>query len=542
MQKIVALPLLLVLLTGSVLSGQIFTFSKFPFNNQIYQRDVTLNKALITISGTVKSVGSIDFVKVTILEDDVLLQDIVAAVTLENDNTGSFLLRFYLPANRRRHILKFSSHTTGALAWQEIKAAQNVVAGDILIINGQSNAQALAAPAPEDIDTFTRSYYLPYGWGTLNLSFPGLWGARLAKRLSDYADIPIAVFNQAVGALPINTYLRNENAVDSGNYGQLLKRIDASGSERRIRAAFWFHGEADGWGTSINSYKASLLTLSESWREDYKIEHTFLFQKRYQSCTSPLPYVLEAQRQIADESPDISIMSTTNARHDSCHFYYEGGYQSLGDRMFELVATQLYNADLGEVAPPDVSKAWMETPSQVIIQVKNTKKLEQIGWPWMDFRTEGEVIPITGGSVENNLIRLNLAAPAKEITGVSYLPHPGEAPHWITNAKGVGLLGFYNAAITNRPVSVALEPKHATSIRVWPNPATDMVQLDVSAIQSPVVAVVVYDAMGKIVANYTVENNPATILHLPTANLLPGLYIGVLKTANGQNISTKFVR
>ena len=124
------------------------------------------------------------------------------------------------------------------------------------------DAQAAAAPNADDVDEYTRSWFALYGWGTLNLSFPGLWGARLAKQISTSQDLPVAIFNQAVGAEPIKSYLPTLNG---GNYTSLAQRFsDANMANPKIRAAFWFHGEANSWGTPtdeyVNDFRAILIS------------------------------------------------------------------------------------------------------------------------------------------------------------------------------------------------------------------------------------------------------------------------------------------
>jgi hypothetical protein len=540
----VTLPVLLFL--HGILIGQSISFKKFPLDNQIYQRSLSNNKATVSIEGRAPKALGLDLFEARIYSGATIIQAAQTNITFDNTDGADFTIKFTLPARRTNHRVElWARRKQPATQWQLIKFAENIVAGDIYIINGQSNAQALAAPAPEDIDPFTRSYFEPYLWGPLNLSFPGLWGARLAKRLSDHADMPIAIFNQAVGALPIRTYLSNGATPTPGsNYGDLMKRLDASGTEHRIRAAFWFHGEADAWLPSAAEYKKDLEKLVAEWQEDYKIEHAFVFQKRYQSCGSPYPYVLEAQRQVAVTAPDISIMSTTNARHDSCHFYYEGGYQVLGDRMFELVANRLYGATFKDTEAPDAEVAWLENAQELVIKVRNTDKLQHIGQPWSDFRTEGKQVAITNGSVDGQLIRLRLAASANGVTGVSYLPHPGSAPHWITNTKGVGLLGFYSIPLGSRPVVATSEEESDGLIHARPNPVRETLWLDLPADIAPLRRALIADVSGVIIARFDAADLAvnSAVLEWPVGHLHAGAYFVLLETEDGKTIRSKFCK
>ena len=129
-----------------------------------------------------------------------------------------------IPAERNNHQITVLGLKNGN--WQMVEAATDVLAGDIFIINGQSNAEANAAPFLDDIDPYTRSWFSPFDWGPLNLSFPGEWGARLAKVLSIQKDLPIAIFNQAQGGVGISEFLPDSLDITTGNYGSLLKRFD----------------------------------------------------------------------------------------------------------------------------------------------------------------------------------------------------------------------------------------------------------------------------------------------------------------------------
>jgi Carbohydrate esterase, sialic acid-specific acetylesterase/Secretion system C-terminal sorting domain len=519
----------------SVLLGQqAVTLTRFPQDNQIYQRDVEKNTANVQISGKATRVSGIDAVELRVFRDTTRIKTQTAILNFANDAAG-FHLEYELAAGCRNHRFELWSRELQTGLWKLEMSRKDVVAGDLIIINGQSNAQAYASPVPEDLDPFTRSYFEPYKWGTLNLSFPGQWGARLAKRIVSEQKIPVGVFNQAQGAMYISSFLRDDAAPESGNYGALMQRLKAAGSDGRVRAAFWFQGEADAWHMPVEEYKKSFVQLKNAWKQDFGIERAFLFQNRYKSCDSPLPLVLEAQRQIPQEQDDVDIMSTTNADHDGCHFNYLNGYQSLADRMYELVANRLYKADYADAEMPDVERVWLESPTELFIQVRNTEYLQTKGWPWLDFKIEGKSVQVIDGSASGNRIRLKLNASAEGLTGVSYLPPPGIGPHWVTNSKGVGLPAFYKIPVS-ATVSAA-ETDAEARFSAFPNPARDRLRIERSQEDQSEARLRIFDALGRL--TYETPALPGRT-EVAVSEWPAGYYVAVLQTVDGRRAGKRF--
>ncbi len=427
--------------------SQNLTFTKFPFDWQLFQRDLPANFATVDVAGVVKQSSGYSKLEARLFNEDssvaVLPKTLVFAAGKANFNFS-----INIPAACNNHRLEIYGFKTSNGHWVLEKKAEKLLAGDIFIINGQSNAQAAASPDLSDVDEYTRSWQQPYGWGKLNLSFPGLWGARLANRIADDIGVPVAIFNQAVGALTIDTYLKDSTDEFAGNYGSLLTRFENAGLPRKARTAIWFHGESNAWSWESAIYTNHFQSLVNSWQADFGIQQAFLFQMRFESCNSPRPFIMESHRQCGD-LPNVDIMSTTNADHDSCHFYYQNGYKSLGDRMFDLIANRFYGKNVAEVEPPDISKAFISGTSEITIETKNAAAdLEILGFPWSDFQTEGAKVAVTSGSISGTTLKLTFAKPVSAVTGISYLGHPGKKPDWIFNSRGVGLLTFHNFPVS----------------------------------------------------------------------------------------------
>ncbi len=439
-------------------SGHVLLFD-FPKNYQLYERDRATDSARVHINGIVKAPATYDSIRL-----EITMADSSVAVTQQvlNYTSGEAPFDLYapLPADLFNHEFSIFGVENGIkhLEYSVI----NVVAGDVLLINGQSNAQAYLSPMPEDVVSFTRGYHNGL-WGTLDQAFPGRWGGHLAKLLQEKFQRPFAVFNFADGAQPIWYFQKNEQDSMLGNYGQMLRTFHETGIRKPV-AAFWFHGEANGWDTDIETYYKAYDSLHTSWKQDLDIYASFLFQVRYRGCAHILPYVYEAQRQIAADRDDIEIMSTTNADHDSCHYGWEDGYKVLAARMADLVAPWLGAPPAApEDYAPDIQHAvWQDSQNVVLLFTPGTI-MSVIGDPSADFRIEESGALATSVSASGITLHLHFDQPVQIGQHLSYLSHPGNAPDWVVNPKGVGILEFYHIPIES-PEATTLPDRKALSI------------------------------------------------------------------------------
>lgn len=431
----------------------------FPEDEQLYPRQIHNNLGLIAVRGLVLESASFTSVRVKLYREGIFQESFSQIIA----NTRNF--QFEIPilaelANYRLELYGVDAQNTET----SIASAQNLVAGDVYIINGQSNAQARVAPYPTDNRPFARTFTQEKGWVNAQFAQPssGQWGARMAANIIDEEGIPVAVFNESVGGKRIAFYLRDEIDPSTGNYGDLFRRLEAAEVREQVRAAIWFQGEADGWIAGedfIETYKNDFKNIHRAWSEDYNIEKCYILQVRYQSCSHLFPYVMEAQRQLQDEDANILTMSTTNTAHDGCHYDYEGGYETIGNRLYHLMASELYNRTTYNVAAPNIRRAYLSAARELTIELRNVQgELDIIGNPWQEFRLEGADAQITTGRTQGNRIILSLSDIPIGATGISYLSHVGANPPWINNDNGVGLLTFYDFPIESVPEgSVDLE-------------------------------------------------------------------------------------
>ena len=425
-------------LISSTMQAQV-TFTAFPTDSQLYQRNPSTNRADIPIQGYFTDSGY-DIAKVKVYKGDLEYDEQSIPVSNGNRAQSAFSLAISLPAELSNFKVEFYGLKNGVE--QLLRTATKVVVGDVILINGQSNAEAGAVAMPQDFDEFSRSYIT--SWTNTQFTFPGQWGGRLAKNIISEQRIPVAIFNQAVGGKDINYYLPNSGP--NSNYNELQQRLQAAGISN-VAAIVWFQGEGDGWTTPLDAYKSRFQTLHQGWVRDYQPLFTYIYQIRFLSCGHNQPFPFEAQRQLATEMPKVGIMSSTNVLHDGCHFPYEGGYQDMADNLFQLMRRDIYRYNISDVEAPNISAANQVSDSEILLTFNNTAHLSVIGTPWNDFRIEGSAAMITNGQVEDNQIRLFLSGSTTGITGVSYLAHSGSANDWIVNPNDIGTLTFYNFPI-----------------------------------------------------------------------------------------------
>jgi len=519
------LPILFCLLSCLSLlaqgSSDLISIQNFPQDYQLFPRDLATNIARIELEGQITA-GNISEISVKVFRDGQTLNSFSPIDPLGGMNS-SFTIPIEIEAITIDH--KIELHVTkDGITTVELFADQ-ILAGDIYLINGQSNAEAGAIMDDQDKDPMLRGVESGGNWNDLKFAKPGKWGGRLAKSLLDETHVPIAIFNKAVGGKKLEFYLPNYSDEIPNNYDLVIQNLQESGIGKNVRAVFWFQGEADGWEASVESYKADFKILNDAWKADLNIEQSYIFQLRSGSCMHPKPFVLEAQRQSALEEAATQIMSTSNAVHDSCHFEYENGYQSLGDRLFNLVSNDLYGTSYENAEAPMISKAELVNENEIRLTFgPSSNELSIIGNPFYDFSIADANTIITSVTCSGNQVTLQTDNPVNIGDKVSYLCHPGPNQDYIVNQSDVGILSFSEVEIELLTSVKNITQINQSAFKVFPNPNQGSFNISMDNPNIENLSFKIFDLRGKTVFTDFAKNLGSKI-NIKELNLHTGMYL-----------------
>ena len=436
-----ALGLLTTALASVTAFAQV-SVTTFPQDMQLVAREGLATSAPARIAGTVAAGQGSTRLSAKLFAGQTLVAEETLTVQRRAGAAVDFALEVDVPVTRTNHRLVLTHD--GAATPDAV--ADNLVAGDVYVVNGQSNAVAGFALAAADRDSFLRGYLPNDDWSLLQLANPGEWMGRAAKVLSRRHDVPVAVFNFAVGAQRLSFFM--PMGPNQGNFGEAEHVLTRAGVIGRVAGVCWFQGEADGWEASVRSYREELTELLDHYRDAYGNDKCYAFQTRSYSCGHPEPFVMEAQRRLDAELDWLTVLSTTNAVHDSCHYPYQGGYAVLGDRLAEVITNERFGRTDPSVYSPDIDSARIASATTMRLYFDGAGGgLATTGNPWPEFRAEGVGAMAVGGSVSGNVVTLRFAEDITGATGVSYISHDGPAPDFLHGASGVGAFTFYNKSL-----------------------------------------------------------------------------------------------
>lgn len=450
------------------------TFQDVPAKLRLYARDRVTDSAKVEIRGQVNIAGT-DYkeIRVKVYRNGSALTP--AGQTLSFDgNTAPFSISYPIKAelaSYRFEILGYDGSNEVPL-----RNADSVAAGDVFIVQGQSNAEAHAfdgsstktiqspyvrvfgSSNPSTAAGWDSAWHVGQGDGDMYTSAnTGQWGLRMARSLVDNRKIPVAIFNGNHSGQPIAFFQRNDADPGSiaGNYGRLLRRLRATGLSGKVRAIFWVQGENNS-GTAIDVYKASFKSLREDWLADYPgTEKVYMFQLR-NGCGNALDAmarILEAQRQSALELPGMGIMSMSAQVHDAgsvCHYPYANGYELMGNNIYRLLARDLYGVDGDDIEPPSIRFAEVTGTREITLLMD--RQLDTLIWnngSQSEFLLGGTAAQVSSGTAQGAKVKLSLTADAGAVADISFMGHAQAAPEpLVRNRNGVGALHFFQFPIT----------------------------------------------------------------------------------------------
>lgn len=430
--------------------------SEAPKPLHFYPRNLADNTCAVSIAG--ETIGVATHVRVAVFKDGIFFDEVVAQGSpfdvLATIDAGLFQYDVVV------------SWDDGSGWWKPTAEFKDIVCGDVMLVNGQSNAVAKdyhdEGLGDLDKDTFVRSFGSSVNNGTVvdNTDFGtavanagyahaaiGQWGLYLALSVMETQQMPILVINGAVGGTKVAQHQRNDAAPTDVNtiYGRLLWRVQQAGVADSVRAIFWHQGESDA-GMAFDTYLGLWTAMYDDWLEDYpNVEGIYPFQVRA-GCGAPT-----WNRNVHRELPEllakvIGNMSTTGVSgHDNCHFHHQT-YVEWGVRMARLVNRDLYGLEVpGNIEAPDPSQASWLSPTELEIDYGDTGMgLElQAGAESYFSLSDGAAIAQVG--VVGTAVVLTTANPSSA-SWVSFVDVPGDIA-WLVNDLGIGGFAYYQFPI-----------------------------------------------------------------------------------------------
>ena len=461
------------LLAGNHLHAQSTSVSEFPSDLQLYPRDFESNVASVEVAGTVTAPYT--EVELNVFREGELWNRWNHQVT----DSASFEFLVELPAELANY--DFELIAVNGNNRESIAAANDVVAGDVYVINGQSNAASgiwsAAGPGNEDASNFVRSFGVmgldewinDTDWHVVVAEcFPsrlepgciGRWGLRFGSNIVNTEQVPVAVINGARGGRDIAYFQRNDaNSSDlTTNYGRLNTRLNLAGVAENIRGFMWYQGESD--RVNVEGHINGFTELFSDWQNEYpSVEEYYLFQIRHTCVPLDLVYgqgvdISNFQREFANARGSVTAVSTTALDgHDGCHFAYLDGYQQLGDNISRIVRNDLYDRSFQNAEAADIVSAVLASSNTVDLTFTSGNSLTADDGFEALFElkdsNDGQSYAITDGSViANSTVRLTTAQsiPANANLVVNYVSLSGDQD-WLTNQTGIGILSFQGFSV-----------------------------------------------------------------------------------------------
>lgn len=369
MKKIIFL-ILSILLNSDIDAQRVYSvvFNNLPNDSQIYQRNEN-NEAIVKISGIIE-VKDWSYMSVVVTRNTTRYK-YERSNFQYNNGTGTFTLNPTIKAELADY--NFDIYACKGVDSILMVSRKNVAAGEVFLINGQSNGAAYNVNYfPYDFtNKYCRTFGLPqFGkeyteadtlWAQSDYSV-GTWGLELQRFLLEKYQMPSCIINGSVHGTQINLHQRNEYEPTNIHsiYGRLLYRAQKAKVDKNFRALFFWQGENDIAENEPQYWPDKFDKLFSSWRQDYSnLNKFYIFQinsiayKKYGSGT-----LRDYQRKIQKKyAPYIeSIASVGNNGYDGAHYTNEG-YIQFANEIFRRLERDFYGVKFTEnVSSPDIKK------------------------------------------------------------------------------------------------------------------------------------------------------------------------------------------
>ncbi len=497
--------ILLIFLCTSAKAQKYFatTFDKLPQNYQLYPRDAK-NEAIVPISGKIEDAGW-DYFSVQIFRNKQQINYQKAPIAYTN-SVGKFSFSSVkIKAEKAEY--DFKIYAVKGKDSLNLVNRENIVAGDVYVISGQSNATCFFQ------DVRTNEYCRTFGkispnfgvdiaspadtlWDLANKDNynqgVGTMGFELQKTILEKYGIPTCVINGAFHFSSMKkhaTRTLNNPADLTNGYGRLLYRLQKAGVAQSVKALVYRQGETEAYGEEID-WSGNFDNYYKNIKVDMpSLKQIYLFQIDIVGFTDLLEasVVRDVQRKKSSQYPDIQILASVGTTDfDGLHYSFEG-YAQNGQELSRLVEKDFYNStDTDNIQAPNIRKAYFSKTDKSEItlvfdkdqvlswteQVRNFLMINQ-------FYLDGKTGSVKSGIAKDNQIILTLNNPSAASL-ISYLPpfilnkspeYPYIGPY-IKNKRGLRTLSFYEVKIdsfgSNLPVPIVTYSKIPQNLQLFP--------------------------------------------------------------------------
>jgi Carbohydrate esterase, sialic acid-specific acetylesterase/Secretion system C-terminal sorting domain len=473
------------------------TFDKLPQNYQLYPRNEQ-NEAFVPISGKIEESGYIYF-SVQIFRNKQLFGYQRSSIFYQN-SIGKFSFNS-IKISAERADYDFKVFGVRGRDSVNIVNRENVVAGDVYVLTGQSNSTGFFRESKTDeycrtfgkiTGTYNTENYNPADtlWALSNQDAysqgVGTMGFEFQKYILDRYGIPTCLVNAGFhwSTMAQHALRTSNNPTDLSNgYGRMIYRLEKSGLKQSVKALIFRQGETEGYGEG-NNWGGYFDIFYKNIKNDFpSIKQFYVFQIDVIGFTL-LPNqapVRETQRSLVDKYPDVQVLASVGTvGFDGIH-YHPDGYKQNGEEVGRLAVRDFYNStDRDNINAPNLRKAYFSSKSKNEITLMFDSE-QNLSWTESyknllmknQFYLNGVNQVVKFGVSNANKIILKLNNSIINST-ISYLPSFIESQNvedqyrgpYITNSRGLRALSFHEIRVENYSTPALEKPDLSAKLKI----------------------------------------------------------------------------
>ena len=378
----------------------------FPEKFQFFARDKVTNTAQVSFMVAIsrEDKGSAAF--------SVFKNGLLVHTQTQNLNKSNHIFTFSYSMAAELSLYKFALTTQTKNTGLATYEADSLVAGDVYVLNGQSNAQTANSSSNAVISPFVRTFGrnkehfgsanifvgndLVWSLATQGITSSGYLnglgelGGLFAQKIISQNQMPVAIFNATRAGSIINTFMKipDDPYNINTNYGRLMNRLNLAGVQNNVTGYIWYQGEA-----VTPNYLQTLKSFIDDLEADMpSIACFYVFQVCRNECNQiPNTDITFATRAAQNEivgyyaHQKVQTIATSDIPHywDRCHFGAVE-YQEHALRLYQLVNRDIYGYTNypTTINSPQITGAQIDPNNSqfIILTTKNTT--DSLAYRW----------------------------------------------------------------------------------------------------------------------------------------------------------------